>query len=228
MPAPSGSTMAQQAITLYGMPLGPEGVSYIQALFGAVEKGWKQWQDSILFDTLVVSGAGVGAWMGAGVGGLMKSAPFIAQAPSFGKDSPEQVQFTQALLTVLAEKFTRWPLTYKFSTLNYIGTSGATPITPGPVSAQNLPTQLKAAGAGGPMVGIADDWVKVLAPPMWDLDNPMARSKPLIKAIGKTIEMTFDAIWLTTTIAQGSPLITAGAPGGVVAGIPSQPGGKLV
>lgn len=228
MPAPSGSTMAQQAIGLYGMPLGPEGVSYIQSLFGAVEKAWKSWQDSILFDSLIVTGAGVGAFSGAGVGGVMTSAPFLATVPSFGKSSPEQVQFTQALLTVLAEKFTRWPSTYKFSSLNYLGTSGATPIAPGPVSAQNLPTQLLAAGAGGPIAGISDDWIKQLTPPMWDLENPNARSKPLIQSIGKTIEMTFSSIWLATTIAQGSPLITTGAPGGVVAGVPSQPGGKLV
>lgn len=220
--------MAQQAIALYGMPLGPEGVSYIESLFGAVEKAWKSWQDSILFDSLIITGAGVGAWAGAGVGGVMTSAPFLATAPSFGKDSPEQVMFTQALLTVLAEKFTRWPTTYKFSSLNYLGTSGATPINPGPVSAQNLPTQLKAAGAGGPIAGIADDWIKQLTPPMWDLENPQARSKPLVKAIGKTIETTFESVWLATTIASSSPLVTTGAPGGAVAGIPSQPGGKLV
>jgi hypothetical protein len=220
--------MAQQAIALYGMPLGGEGQSYIESLFGAVEKAWKTWQDSILFDSLVVTGAGVGAWSGVGVGGVMTSAPFVGTPPSFGANSPEQLQFTQALLTVLAEKFTRWPTTYKFSSLNYLGTSGATPINPGPVNAQNLPTQLKAAGAGGPISGIADDWLKQLKPPTWDLDNPNARSKPLVQAIGKTIEMTFESIWLTTTIAQGSPLATAGAPGGVVAGVPSQPGGKLV
>lgn len=228
MPAPSASMMAQQAIALYGMPLGPEGLDYVNSLFGAVEKGWKSWQDSILFDSLIVTGAGVGAFSGVGVGGVMTSAPFAATAPSFGKNSPEQVQFTQSLLTVLTEKFTRWPTTYKFSALNYLGTSGATPVTPGPVAAQNLPTQLKAAGAGGPIAGIADDWIKSLTPPMWDLDNPNAKSKPLVKAIAKTIEMTFESIWLTTTIAQGSPLVTTGAPGGVVAGIPSQPGGKLV
>lgn len=220
--------MAKQAIALYGMPLGPEGLSYVDALFGAVEKAWKTWQDSILFANLVVNGAGVGAWSGVGAGGVMTSAPFIASAPSFGKNSPEQVQFTQALLTVLAEKFTRWPTTYKFSALNYIGASGATPVNPGPVTAQNLPTQLKAAGAGGPISGIADDWIKQLKPPTWDLENPQARSKPLISAIGKTIEMSFESIWLTTTIAQGSSLAATGAPGGVVAGIPSQPGGKLV
>lgn len=220
--------MAKQAITLYGMPLGPEGLSYVEALFGAVEKAWKSWQDSILFDGLIVTGAGVGAWSGVGSGGVMTSAPFLATAPSFGANSPEQVQFTQALLTVLGEKFTRWPTTYKFSALNYLGTSGATPVNPGPVSAQNLPTQLKAAGAGGPISGIADDWAKQLKPPVWDLENPQARSKPLIAAIGKTIEMTFESIWLTTTIAQASPLVATGTPGGGVAGIPSQPGGKLV
>lgn len=220
--------MAQQAISLYGMPLGGEGLSYVEALFGAVEKGWKSWQDSILFDSLIVNGGGVGAWAGVGSGGKMTSAPFLATAPSFGANSPEQIEFTQALLTVLGEKFTRWPTTYKFGALNYLGTSGATPINPGPVSAQNLPTQLKAAGAGQPMSGIADDWIKQLKPPTWDLENPQARSKPLIEAIGKTIEMTFESLWLTTTLAQGSPLVTAGAPAGVVTGIPSQPGGKLV
>lgn len=228
MPAPAASTMAQQAIILYGMPLGAEGKAYVESLFGAVEKAWKSWQDSILFDQLIVTGAGVGAWAGAGVGGVMTSAPFLGTVPSFGANSPEQIQFSQALLTVLAQKFTRWPTTYKFISLNYIGTSGATPITPGPVSAQNLPTQLKAAGAGGPVSGIADDWTKQLTPPAWDLGNPNARTKPLISAIGKTIEITFESVWLTTTMAVSSPLVTAGAPGGVVAGVPSQPGGKLV
>jgi hypothetical protein len=220
--------MAQQAIALYGMPLGPEGMSYINALFGAVEKAWKKWQDSVLFESLIVTGAGVGAWSGVGSGGVMTSAPFVGEAPSFGKNSPEQVQFTQALLTVLGQKFTQWPATYKFSALNYLGTSGATPTTPGPVSAQNQPTQLKAAGAGGPLKGIAADWLKQLKPPTWDLDNPHARSKPLVEAIGKTIEMSFESLWLTTTMATSSSIATAGTPGGAVPGASSQPGGKLV
>jgi len=220
--------MSKQAVAAYGMPLAGEALQYLDGIFGAVEKAWKTWQDSIQFGTLVVNGAGVGAWSGVGSGGIMTGGPFLVEPVSFGADSPEQVQFTQGLISALQTKFTPWPASYKFSSLNYIGTSGATPINPGPVSAQNIPTQLAAVGAGQPISGLADLWIQSLPPPVWDLDNPQAKSKPLIKAIASTIETTFQSTWLATTIAQGSLITTAGAPGGVVAGIPSQPGGKLV
>jgi len=228
MPAPSGALLAKQAVAAYGMPLGPEALKFVEDLMAAVEKAWKTWQDSIQFGTLVINGAGVGAWAGIGGGGIMTGGPFMLEAPKVGKDSPELKQFVAGLTSTLSTKFGAWPPTYKFSALNYTGTSGATPVAPGPVSAQNVPTQLAAAGAGGPISGIADMWALTLTPPAWMLDDPMAKSKPLIKSISKAIETAFQSTWLATTMANGSAIATAGAPGGVVAGIPSQPGGKLV
>lgn len=229
MPAPLAPSMTALAIPAYGMPLGPEALEYLDSLFSAVTTAWDNWQKSIQFGMVLVDGAGIGAFSGIGKGGVMTGAPFVMALPSFKANSPQQIEFTQGLITALNQVFTPWPATFKFNALNYVGTSGASPVSPGPVAADNVPTPLGTAGKGGPLKGIADAWIPLLKPPAFDLDNPQAKSKPLIKAIGTAIETAFETDWLLKTNATANKLTAVGAPGaGTVSGTPSQPGGKLV
>jgi hypothetical protein len=215
-------------VGLYGMQLGPDGMDFVGAVFDAVSKAWDQWQNAIQFGALTLAGAGVGAWAGVGMGGVMGGAPFIMQPLSFKSNSAQQLQFTQGLIQALQAKMSPWPSTFSFTALNFIGTSTATPIAPGSFTANCVPTTLIGCGSSQAPSGIADMWKSTLTPPAWDLENPQAKSGQLIKAIGDTIEQTFQTIWLATTMASGDAGSGAAAPGGVVAGFPSLPGGKLV
>jgi hypothetical protein len=211
------------------MPLGPEAKVYLGKLFSNVEKAWKIWSDQIMIGPLLVTGAGIGAWVGAGSGaGLIPGPPMKTLPLSFQKNSPEQVKFTTEIFTAIDMKFNAWLPTYKFSSVPYVGTSGASPITPGPVTAVNTSGPLAGYGKGSPLKGIAETAKAKLLPPMFKLKDPQAKSGELVDAIGKAIETAFETTWLTSTMVTGSQLVTGGLAGGVVTALPSTPGGKLV
>ena len=227
MPIPPPIQLRTQAIGYYGMSLGPEAIEYLDALFGKVTDGWKKWQDSIAWGTLIVAGGGVGAWAGVGNGGMMQGSPYVMQPFSFKQNSPQQLKYTKGLADALAAKFTAFPATFKFTGVQYTGSCGATPINPGPVNAQNVPVPLLSAGSGQNPSGIAGIWKAALTPPDFDINNPAARSGQLIDAVCKAIEQSFQTVWLASTMIQGNILSGAAAAGGVVAGFPSGFDGKL-
>lgn len=228
MPAPTAAQMRAQAELLYGQSFGAEGKQYMELLFSKISEAWDTWQKSITWGALEVAGAGSGGWAGVGEGGQMAGSPFILEPFSFANNSPEQLKFTQALADALKEKMSPFPATYEFILVNYAGDCGATGPSPGPVDALNIPMPLLTAGKGQNPSGIANLWKSMLTPPMFDLGNPNAKSGGLIDAIGKTIEQSFQAVWLTTTMASTNSVKCMGAPGGVVAGFPSALDGKLV
>lgn len=228
MPAPSAAQMKNQAKALYGQQFGAEGEEYMDLLFEKISKAWDTWQKSIKVGSLMVSGGGVGAWAGTGTGGTLTGQPFILEPFSFKNNSAQQLKFTKALGDALKAKFTPWPMSYKISVVNFAGTSGASPTSPGPVNASCAPTPLSTAGSGTSPSGIADVWAKSLTPPEFQLDNPNAKSGDLIKAIGKVIEQSFQSVWLVTTMISGNSVSATGTPGGVVAGFPSNNDGKLL
>lgn len=227
MPAPSASTMKQKAVGLFGSSLGPEAHEYLESLFSAVEKAWKQWHDGIKWGTLTVKGAGFPPWSGVGTGGAMQGQPFSMLPFSFKGNSPQQIKFTKGLIDTLGAKFTAFPSTYKFTTVQYAGTTGATDKNPGPVNAPNVGITLQMAGKGQNISGIADMWKGFLTPPDFQLDSPQAKSGQLVDAIAKAIEQSFQTVWLATTMAQGNILKGKADPGGVVAGLSSGFDGKL-
>jgi len=228
MAVPLAPQLSSQAQALYGQQLGPEAMEYLDALFGAVSKAWDAWSKSIKWGTLLASGAGVGAWSGVATGGVMTGDPFNMESFSFKGNSPQQVKFSAGLADALKQKITLFPPTFKFTTVQLVGTSGATPIAPGPVSASCIPAPMMTAGAGQNPTGIADLWKAALTPPDFKLDDPNAKSGDLITAIAGAIEQSFQTVWLTTTMVSGNTITAAGTPGGVVAGFPTSLDGKLV
>lgn len=228
MPAPSAQSLRSAAVASYGMPLGPEAIEYLDMLFGEISSAWQEWQDSAVVKLVAVDGAGSGSWSGSGQGGKIETDPFVLKPVSFKNNSPEQLKFTQGLIKALDETFTPWADSYSFTALPFAGTSTATGSNPGNVDATNVPTDLSSAGSGDPLTGIADIWASTLKPPMFDLENPMAKSKELINAIGSAIETAFESEWLVTTMVMDNTLTGAAAPGGVASGLPSNPDGKLV
>jgi len=227
MTIPQAADLRAQTVGYYGMPLGPEAIEYLDALFAKVTSGWKTWQDSITWGTLTVAGGGVGAWSGVGNGGVMQGSPYVMPPFKFKQNTPQQIKYTKGLADALASKFTDFPSTFKFANVQYTGSTTATPINPGSVSAQCVPTALQGAGKGVPPSGIASIWKASLTMPDFDINNPQAKSGQLVAAICKAIEQSFQTVWLATTMIQGNILSGAAAPGGVVAGFPSGLDGKL-
>jgi hypothetical protein len=159
----------------------------------------------------------------------MTGTPFMMQEPfNFKGNSAQQLKFTKALASTLQQKFAPFPSSFKFTSVQYMGTSGATPISPGPVSATCVSAPLNTVGSGTAPSGIADVWSSLLAPPEFQLDNPNAKSGDLIKAIAKAIEQSFQTVWLMTTQISANSFSGAGTPGGVVTGFPTGTDGKLV
>lgn len=220
--------MKSQTKALYGQQLGAEGEEYLDMLFDKISSAWDTWQKGISFGGLTAAGGGVGAWSGVGNGGAMTAQPFVLEPFSFKNNSAQQLKFTSALASALKAKFAPFALSFKFSGVNYIGTSGATPTSPGPVNASCAPVPLTAAGTGEAPSGIAGVWKAALTPPEFQLANPNAKSGELIDAIASAIEQSFQTVWLTSTVISGNTLKATGTPGGVVAGFPTEPNGKLV
>lgn len=228
MPAPAAAQMKSQAKALYGQQLGAEGEEYLDLLFDKISSAWDTWQKGITFGSLTAAGGGVGAWSGVGNGGTMTAQPFVLEPFSFKNNSAQQLKFTNSLASALKAKFAPFPLSFKFVGVSYMGTSGATPVNPGPVNAICTSMPLSAAGSGQAPSGIADAWQAALTPPEFQLSDPNAKSGDLIKAIASSIEQSFQTVWLVTTMLSGNTLAAAGAPGGVVAGFPTGPDGKLL
>ena len=211
------------------MPLGPKGILWVNQIMLEVSKAWTIWQTGLTWNGLVVNGSGIGAWAGFGSGGMLNGPPFQMSPIPFEANHPRQVEFTNALISILTKKFSDWPLTFSFSSVSYIGGSGATPLSPGPVSASSVPGPIGTLGSGQNIEGIAKEWEGKLPKPDWQLDSPYARTKPLIQAIATTIEQAFAVEWLYTTIASGDLVVSGGAPGsGTIPPTPSSGAGKLV
>lgn len=228
MPAPSTGQLKQKIISAYGQQLSGDANDFVQMICDKVCDAWQKWQDGITWGTNTITGGGVGAWTGTGTGGVMAGTPFSMSPFSFKNNSPQQIKFTQGLAKTLATKFTAFPSSYKFTLVNYMGTSGATPIAPGPVNAQCVSAPLSGVGSGQNISGLSALWKPELTPPDYDLTNPSAKAGDLVDAVSKAIEQCFQTVWLATTMIQGNIISTAGSPGGVVAGFSSGNDGKLM
>jgi hypothetical protein len=229
MPAPSGSVIKTMIISFYGMQLGPDAEKYLDKLTSEIEKSWSDWQKNMKFGTIQVTGGGVGAWSGIGAGGLIQAQPFIMKPFPFGNNSKELFAFTSGVCQALSTAFDPWPLSFKFSGINYVGSSAATPTSPGPVNASNVPVPLASAGSGKNPSGIGKAIESNLKPPDFDLSSPLAQAGKLSGAVGDAIEQAFQTNWLLGTMVSGNTISNApGSPGGVVAGFPSTVNGKLV
>lgn len=228
MAVPQAAQLKTQTIGLYGQPLGAEAMEYLDTVFGEVAKAWDTWSKGITYGGLTAIGAGVGAWSGTGSGGMMSGQSFTVAPISFKDDSAQQLKFTKGLTDALKQKFTMFPATFKFSSVQYLGSSGATPIAPGPVNASIMPVTMMIAGVGTNPSGIADLWEASLQPPEFKLSDPNAKSGPLIKAMAGAIEQSFQSVWLVTAQISGNSFSGAGAPGGVVTGFPTSTDGKVL
>ena len=232
MPAPTGIELVGLFKKNFAGTTSPELEAYVSDIADAVSQAWEKWQKGLNFGALTVTGAGIGAWSGSGGGGAMSErAEFELPTISHESKSEEQEIFIDALRTSLTPPFTSWAASFKFSPgAAYIGTCGATPVSPGPVNASlTPPLPLSVAGNGKNPAMIGDTWAGQLSPPKFDISSPQAKTKDLIDAISAMIEEGFETLWLTKALASGNTFFFAAAtPGAGVASGPSNNDGTIV
>lgn len=227
MPAPSATIMKGFWKAGYPHPSTPYLDEYTDELFDALEAGWASWQKSITFGGLTVQGAGLGAWAGVGSGGIATGSPFNFVIFPFYQNTPQHQKFLQGLQTAIQQKFLEWVTGFSIPSIPYLGTSSASPVSPGSFVAQVVPTPVGTL-VSKDVSGIADLWQKTLTPPDFNLQHPQARTKDMVNAVSEAIEKAFTSIWgvstnLTGSTAQGVAAIGAGTGIGT-----SSTDGKLV
>lgn len=200
---------------------------YVDKLFKEVESAWKKWEKSVKFGGLTVTGAGIGAWSGVGSGGAATAQPFELVIFPFYQNTPQHQKMLQGLAAALKQKFALWTASFTIPTVQYLGSCGASPISPGPFSANVVPTPV------GTLVttdisGIKDIWEATLTPPDFNLTHPQARTKDMTQAVSSAIEKAFSSLWSTTTMISGSTVMGVGTPGAGVGNGVSQANGQLM
>lgn len=233
MTAPTGAEIL--ALINAGFPQqGTDGAALLKAIADAVSQGWTTWEKGLSFGSVKVTGAGAGAWTGTGQGGSISGPAYRLPQFSFAANDHDQVAMVDGLRQVMPSFMTKWSSTFKFVSLPYVGTSTATGSNPGTVTATNTPTPLQTAGKGTvpshapSRAKMADLWLAKLVPPQFDLTNPQGKTTELVNAITGAVEKAFDTIWLLKAKASNNQLSGAAANGGVVSGLASAPGGKIL
>ena len=223
MPAPAGPQL--MGTVLAGMPpnqIGhPQFQKFVRILTAEISLAWTQFALSCKWGKTTVSGAGIGGWVGTGTLGLIVPGAFVlnpmAIKAQMGSLSPDFDKLILNLSTTITPLFTLWASTYKFTSIPYTGTSGASPLSPGPISAKATPTPLGIAGKGTDPMGIANMWNVKLSSPEggrpFNVFSPFCRVKDLTKAVGSAIETEFTTTFLMTTMCANDTFTGSGLPG---------------
>ena len=177
---------------------------------------------------LTVVGAGVGAWAGVGFGGSISAKPLklsisaMTDSMAFPVVTPATKKLVTNLDEILGPIFKDWADSVAFRGVPYMGTTMATPISPGTFDAQNLPPMTFLSASSGKLPsGISQKWndklkqeeggVKFL------LDDPDVKTKEMTDAIGAALEMAFTTVWMLSRIS-GNSVSGSAAPGGIGSG----------
>jgi hypothetical protein len=186
MPAPQGPALYAGVIARlpkeFDASHGPLK-EFIQTLCKDIAMAWTMWQVGLLAGSNNVSGLGIGAWAGSGGGGkITQTTPFnvVHTWPYSDPDGYWDI-FKSAVTADFKEKFARYASSFSFSSVPYVGVSGATPLNPGPFFATNIPGPIVgykasaelpkdlAAGIRGKLPGpwsdnaeVLDKWLKAL------------------------------------------------------------------
>lgn len=237
MPAPPGAAIAGLIkANAAGFSTHPSWLKFVDAFSAELSTKWQSWTQGAQFGQLTVIGAGVGAWTGVGVGGQIRTQAItldpaaIISAAGF-PGHPALEKFIKNSSKVIDQKFNAWSKSFLFAGASYVGTSGATPLSPGPFNAVIIPTPLIALGTGTNPSGIGSSIDGKLASSedgdAFQTSHPLCKVKVFTAAFGAGIEQAFQTIFLTTTLGNANSVTGTGAPAGVGTAS-SKNDGKLV
>lgn len=234
MPAPPGSAIKGLILSQLPSHYRVQNFDlYLTALCAELSTAWGKWVSDAAWGNCVVVGAGVGGWAGVGAGGRFNKVGTVRMDPdavinAMGWPSKQgyKAEFTQSqrklilnISKVLDDKFSSWSKTVVFAGVGFVGTSTATPLSPGTFDARNVPTPLIACGVVPPISGVAsalNDKLKTGEDgEPFNIDHQFARVKELTSAIGFGVQSSFSQIFLTTTMAAQNSVKGVASPGGV-------------
>jgi len=198
MPAPKKDVLIGFFMAEFGGSLGGDGTTYMEKLWGQVEKGWQTWQEETKFGGLIVVGAG--GWAGVGNGGKVIPAKFEIPEFGFEQDTPEVKKFTKAMSDAIDIHFEIWAGSFTFSGAPYAGSSSHGGDSSGGFKAEPVPTPIIACGNGTNPSGLAATIDSFLTPPEFTLSAPECKAQDFTKAVGGAIEKAFQNTWLTSTM----------------------------
>jgi len=239
MPAPSGSSLK----SLIEQKMGPKVTQspyfqrFLASLSDEISLKWTMWIASMAWGGNTVNGAGIGSWSGIGNGGKIHGSPFTISVDAVFDNAGFKIKtvatkkFLEGLNTILGKKFDIWIGSFTCTANMYSGTCGATPVSPGPFSAQSIPVPLLALGMGDNPANIQKEWEDILtaAPdPIFRLDNPNCYTRLFTSAVSSTIEEQFVQFFLATSMATGDSVQGTGAPGSGTGSSKSTAAGKVI
>lgn len=214
MPAPSASVIFNgidsRLTPPFQSPRHSSFVQFLNDLSGQLASQWSSWQSGLTGGMNTVSGAGIGVWSGVGSGGtITEGGPLQIVVNTW--PAPAFQQYVGHLRDVIKEKFNLWTTSFVFSSVPYLGSSTATPISPGSFTATgaNPPAPIGILGSGTNPSNIKSEVESRLTSPF---DLPRASLHILNQAIEDTIIEQF-GIWLNTSMFSGDMVTGAAAAG---------------
>ncbi len=229
MPAPSSSVIFSgidgRLTPPFQSPRHSSFNQFLNDLSSQLASQWSSWQSGLTGGKNNVSGLGIGAWIGTGGGGtITEGSPLEIAVTTYS--APAFEQYVGVLKDVFKEKFNLWTTSFVFSAVPYLGTSTATPLSPGSFNATGAtpPAPIGTLGSGTNPASIKSEIESRLSSPF---DLPKASLHILNQAIEDTIVEQF-SIWLLSSMFTGDSVTGAAAPGsGSGAGM-SQGNGMIV
>ena len=214
MPAPGSSVIFNGIDSRLTPPFqSPRHASFVQFLndlSSQLASQWSSWQSGLTGGKNNVTGAGIGVWSGVGSGGkITEGSPLEIAITTYS--APAFQQYVGVLKDVFKEKFNLWATSFVFSATPYLGTSTATPLSPGSFNATgaNPPAPIGTLGSGTNPSAIKSTIESRLTSPF---DLPRASLHILNQAIEDTIIEQF-TIWLTSSMFSGDSVTGVAAPG---------------
>jgi hypothetical protein len=200
---------------------------FIQNLCQDIALAWTLWHAGLLGGSNNVSGLGIGGWVGSGGGGkLTQTVPFniIHTWPKSDPDGYWNI-FKSAITADYKEKFSKYADSFSFSSVPYVGVCAATPLSPGPFFATNIPGPLVAYKASASDPKQIAEGIRGKLPSKWS-ENKDPLQKWLVALEGATVEQF--AIWESTSQFVGDTVAGTGSPGAGAGSGTSNGTGKIV
>lgn len=177
---------------------------YLISICVDLDTAWNDWQSQVKFGGASVSGMGIGGWSGNGNGGAFNMQFSLNLNPKY--NTPDEAKLTSKLNARIKEAFNSWISSYQFAGVSFVGSSTATPQSPGAFNAMNTPINI----SSGNKSGFANLGSLVRSDMGWDYSK--SKTGLLADAICSAIKSLHDS-WVSSTFIMNNSAMGVAAPG---------------
>ena len=213
MPAPSSSVIFNGIDSRLGSsfssPRHARFSQFLNEFSSSLASQWASWQSGLTGGKNNVTGLGIGVWSGTGGGGtITEGSPLEINLTTYPPGAFQQ--YVTALKSTIKTKFSGWASSFTFSSVPYLGSSTATPLSPGSFNATgaNPPAPIGTLGSGTNPSGIKSGVESQLG----SFDLGKSAIPVLDQAIEDTISEQF-SIWLNSSLFSGDTVAGVASPG---------------